>query len=171
MFTSAETNVIGAGSPRSREEHGGKLRGELASAYRAFDSARRTDERLEVQEGAFLELEMKRGAKVETVERKKARFTPGAARREPDDRCIVGLYVPDESREVFSDILREYQEGDLTPKGRPRRKEFVESIESIRQARLETFWTDDPARLPPPGGADVVGGLVRALRLNTNWKN
>ena len=27
-FTSAQTNVIGAGSPRSREEHGGKLRGE-----------------------------------------------------------------------------------------------------------------------------------------------
>ena len=104
-----------------------------------------------MQEGAFLELEMKRGAKVETVELKKDRFTPGAARREPDDRRIVGLYVPDESREVFSDILREYQEGDLTPKGNPKNKKVVESIESIRQARLETFWTDDPARLPPPG--------------------
>ena len=150
-YTSTGTNPVGAGSPRSREEHGGKLRGELASAYHAFDSARRTDERLEVQEGAFLELEMKRGAKVETVERKKDRFTPGAARREPDDRRIVGLYVPDESREVFSDILREYQEGDLTPKGNPKNKKVVESIESIRQARLETFWTDDPARLPPPG--------------------
>ena len=50
LFTSAATNAIGAGSARSREEHGSKLRGELASAYRAFDSARRTDERLEVQE-------------------------------------------------------------------------------------------------------------------------
>lgn len=151
LYTSAETNPIGAGTARSREEHGGKLRGDLATAYHAFDSARRMDERLDQQEGAFLELEMKRGAKVETVERKKVGFTPGAARREPDDRRIVGLYVPDESREVFSEILREYQEGDLTPKGNPRRKEFVESIESIRQARLETFWTDDPSRLPPPG--------------------
>ena len=150
-YTSTGTNPVGAGSPRSREEHGGKLRGELASAYHAFDSARRTDARLEVQEGAFLELEMKRGANVETVERKKDRFTPGAARREPDDRRIVGLYVPDESREVFSEIFREYQEGELTPKGNPKNKKVVESIESIRQARLETFWTDDPARLPPLG--------------------
>ena len=151
QYTSAETNPIGAGSARSREEHGGKLRGDLATAYHAFDSARRMDERLDQQEGVFLELEMKRGAKVETVERKEDGFTPGAARREPDDRRIVGLYVPDESREVFSEILREYQEGELTLKGNPRRKAFVESIESIRQARLETFWTDDPSRLPPPG--------------------
>ena len=44
-----------------------------------------------------------------------------------------------------------YQEGELSEKGRPPRKDFVEAIESIRQARLETFWTDDPSRLPPPG--------------------
>ena len=43
------------------------------------------------------------------------------------------------------------QEGELTPKGKPRRKGFVEAIESIRQAHLETFWTDDVSRLPPPG--------------------
>ena len=76
---------------------------------------------------------------------------PGAARREESDIRIVGLYVPDEAREVFLDILREYQEGELTPKGNPRRKGFVEAIESIRQARLETFWTDDVSRLPSPG--------------------
>ena len=150
-YTSTGTNPVGAGSPRSREEHGGKLRGELETAYRAFDSARRADARLDVQEGAYLELELKRGARVEAVERKRDKFTPGAARREPDDRRIVGLYVPDESREVFKNILRDYQEGELTEKGNPQRKGFVESIESIRQARLETFWTDDPARLPPPG--------------------
>ena len=39
-FTSAETNVIGAGSPRSREEHGGKLRGELANANVRAQKAR-----------------------------------------------------------------------------------------------------------------------------------
>ena len=75
----------------------------------------------------------------------------GAAKCEETDIRIVGLFAPDEAREVFLDILREYQEGELTPKGRPRRKGFVEAIESIRQARLETFWTDDVSRLPPPG--------------------
>ena len=150
-FTSTGSNPVGAGTPRSREQHGAKLRGELAAAYRAFDAARREDERIGPPEGAFLEVELKRGTRIETVERKKDGIMPGAARREESDIRIVGLYVPDEAREVFLDILREYQEGELTPKGNPRRKGFVEAIESIRQARLETFWTDDVSRLPPPG--------------------
>ena len=146
-FTSTDSNRGGAGTPRSREQHGAKLRGELAAAYRAFDAARSEDERIGPPEGAFLEVELKRGTRIETVERKRDGITPGAARREETDIRIVGLYVPDEAREVLLDILREYQEGELTPKGKPRRKGFVEAIESIRQAHLETFWTDDVSRL------------------------
>ena len=150
-FTSTGSNQAGAGTPRIREEHGARLRGELAAAYRTFDAERREDPRLGPSEGAFLELEMKRGSRVEVIERKKDRILPGAARLDANDRRIVGVYVPDEAREVFAAILREYQEGELSEKGRPPRKDFVEAIESIRQARLETFWTDDPSRLPPPG--------------------
>ena len=150
-FTSAASNQIGAGTPRSREEHGEKLRGELAASYRAFDAARREDPRLGPPEGAFLEVELKRGSRVEVVERKSTGIAPGAARLEPNENRIVGLYVPDDAREVFAEILREYQEGELTPRGKPQRRAFVEPIESIRAARLETFWADDPSRLPPPG--------------------
>ena len=150
-FTSAASNPIGAGTPRSREEHGEKLRGELAASYRAFDAARREDPRLDPPQGTFLEVELKRGSRVEVVERKKAGIQPGAAKLELNENRIVGLYVADESREIFADILREYQQGELTPGGKPQRKDFVEPIESIRAARLETFWTDDPSRLPPPG--------------------
>ena len=150
-FTSAASNPIGAGTPRSREEHGEKLRGELAASYRAFDAARREDPRLDPPQGAFLEVELKRGSRVEVVERKTSGIQPGAARLESNENRIVGLYVADESREIFADILREYQQGELTPGGKPQRKDFVEPIESIRAARLETFWTDDPSRLPPPG--------------------
>ena len=106
---------------------------------------------IELPEGAFLEVELKRGTRIETVERKRDGITPGAARREETDIRIVGLYVPDDAREVFLDILHEYQVGERIPKGKPRRKGFVEAIESIRQAHLETFWTDDVSRLPPPG--------------------
>ena len=150
-FTSGERNQIGAGTPRSRQEHGEKLRGELAAAYKAFDEARRTDDRLDPPEGAYLEVELKRGSRTETIERKRDGIVPGAARLDEDEIRIVGLYVPDESRDVLDNIIREYQEGELTPKGRPKRKGFVEPIESIRQARLETFWTDDPSNLPPRG--------------------
>ncbi len=150
-FTSTASNPVGVGTRRSREEHGAKLRGELAAAYQAFDAARREDERLDPPEGAFLEVELKRGSRIEAVERKRDGITPGAARLEETDIRIVGLYVPDGARGVFLDILREYQEGELTPKGKPQRKGFVEAIESIRRAHLETFWTDDVSRLPPPG--------------------
>ena len=150
-FTSAASNQIGAGTPRSREEHGEKLRGELAASYRAFDAARREDPRLDPPQGAFLEVELKRGSRVDVVERRDDGIRPGAARLDTNEKRIVGLYVPDESREVFAEILREYQEGELTPGGKPQRKAFVDPIESIRAARLETFWTDDASRLPPPG--------------------
>ena len=150
-FTSTDSNQGGAGTPRIREEHGARLRGELAAAYQAFDAARREDPRLGPPQGAFLELELKPGSRVEVVERKRDRIRAGAARLDANDRRLVGLYVPDEAREVFEAVLREYQEGELTPKGRPQRKNFVEAIESIRQAQLETFWTDDPSRLPSPG--------------------
>ena len=150
-FTSADSNPIGAGTTRSREEHGEKLRGELAASYRAFDAARRKDPRLDPPQGAFLEIELKRGSRVDVVERRNDGITPGAARLDTNEKRIIGLYVPDESREVFVEILREYQEGELTPGGKPQRKAFVDPIESIRAARLETFWTDDASRLPPPG--------------------
>ena len=91
-FTSAASNPIGAGTPRSREEHGEKLRGELAASYRAFDAARREDPRLDPPQGAFLEVELKRGSRVEVVERKKIGIQPGAAKLEsnekPDCRAV-----------------------------------------------------------------------------------
>ena len=150
-FTSTGSNQAGVGTPRIREEHGEKLSGELAAAYQAFDAERREDSQLGPPQGVFLEVELKPRSRVEVVERKQDGFVPGAARLDANERRIVGLYVPDEARGVFAAILREYQEGDPTPKGRPKRQNFVEAIESIRQARLETFWTDDPEKLPPPG--------------------
>ena len=150
-YTSTDKNQAGAGTARNREEHGKKLRGELAAAYQAFDAARRADQRLDPPEGAFLEVELRRGAQVETVERKDAGFQPGATKLELNENRTVGLFVPDESRDVFEDILREYQEGELTPKGHPKRKSRIEPIESIRHARLETFWTDEISRLPEAG--------------------
>ena len=141
-FTSAASNPVGAGTPRSREQHGAKLRGELAAAYRAFDAARREDERIGPPVGAFLEVELKRGTRIETVERRRDGIMPGAARREETDIRVVGLYVPDETREVFLDILREYQEGELTPKG----EELVDRLVRMRRMKYETLassLTDD----------------------------
>ncbi|WP_201722337.1 hypothetical protein, partial [Sulfitobacter sp. HI0040] len=50
---------------------------------------------------------------------------------------------------MLESILTDYQTGELTEKGQnPPNKPFVEPIEAIRKARLETFWTDDLEALP-----------------------
>jgi hypothetical protein len=56
--------------------------------------------------------------------------------------------VPDHARPVLEQILSDYLTGQLTEKGNPPNKVKVESIEAIRTARLETFWTDAPDGLP-----------------------
>lgn len=135
--------------PRGRVAHGGKLRGDLASAFKAFDEARPEDPRVEPVKGAFLEVELRRGSVADNLERKTDGVKPLAVQLDVAESRIVGLFVPDEARPLLEKILQDYQTGPLTKVARnPPKKGFVEPIESFRQARLETFWTDDPAFLP-----------------------
>ncbi len=147
-YQAPRENRGGGSAPRIREEHGARLQAELAATFREADVARPDDERLEPPEGVYLEVELRRGAKADELERKRAGSTPGAVKLEENEMETVALYVPDEARPVFEQILEDYRAGALTPAGEPQRKSFVEAIEAIRRARLETFWTDDPDALP-----------------------
>lgn len=135
-------------APRIREKHGARLREELAATFQIADDNRPADSRLEPAEGVYVEVELNRGAKADKLERKRDEIKPGAVQVEENETITVALYVPDAARPVLEDILREYQEGELTGAGKPPNKNFVEPIEAIRHARLQTFWTDDPAALP-----------------------
>ena len=77
-YTSADSNPVGAGTERIREQHGARLRRELAAAYEAFDAQREIDQRLGEPEGVFLELELRPGTPVESIERKTDGYTPSA---------------------------------------------------------------------------------------------
>lgn len=172
-YTSADGNPIGAGTPRTREQHGSRLRNELATAYEAFEGQRLRDERLGDPEGVFLELELLAGTPVDTVERKRDGYARGAAKVEVNGRRTVGLFIPDATRDLFDTILEEYRAGALTDAGNPPRKNFVEPIETIRQARFETFWTDSIDRLPLPGieiwwEAWCIKGQEQTLRAMIN---
>ena len=72
-------------------------------------------------------------------------------RIEVDESRIIALYVPDDARVVLEQILDDYAHGELTGSGKPQKNNIVAPIEAIRQARLETFWTDDPDALPQSG--------------------
>lgn len=147
-YQAPRENRGGGGAPRIREEHGALLRTQLAATFRETDIARPIDERLKPPEGIYLEVELRRRSKPDDLERKNAGIRTGAVQLEENETATVALYVPDEARPVLEQILEDYQKGELTKAGKPQKKSFVEPIEAFRQARLETFWTDDPSALP-----------------------
>ncbi|WP_430256849.1 S8 family peptidase [Neorhizobium sp. DAR64872/K0K18] len=116
-------------------------------ALAAITQLRGADPRLEPAEGGFIEVELRRGASADTVEWKKRGIRPGAT-KDQDDVRTVALYVPDSSQEALRQILDDYLNGPLSEKGNPPHSGRIEKIEEIRRARLEVFWTDDPAALP-----------------------
>ncbi|WP_176762721.1 hypothetical protein [Pelagibacterium luteolum] len=151
----------GRGSPdaRVRGLHGARLLVELETAFAASDQARPNDDRLPQAEGSFVEVELRRGAKADELERKNAGVRAAAVTTGDDQQRIVALFVPDNARPVLQQILNDYTNGPLSERGNPPHKGRVESIERIRQARLETFWTDDPAALPQHPQIQMWWGL------------
>lgn len=139
----------GGSAPRIREQHGRRLQAQLETAFRTADASRAVDDRLPPATGVYLEVELRRGDKPDTLERKREGIVPGAVRTEPNEASTVALFVPDTARPVLESILRDYTSGPLTPlRQEPQRKNFVEPIEAVRHARLETLWTDDLDALP-----------------------
>lgn len=151
----SSTAYSGAGSQgggaavRIREEHGRRLSNELGAAFDLADAAKPSDERLVEPDGIYLEVELRKGAKVDILERKTDGIRPGAVKVGEHSEKTVVLYVPDHARAALQQILEDYTSGPLTAKAQePPHKPTVEPIEAFRRARLETFWTDDPAALP-----------------------
>jgi hypothetical protein len=155
-YQAPQENRGGGSAPRIREEHGRRLQAQLTAAFLAGDSLKTTDDRLEPASGVYLEVELRGGSKVDDLERKRSGVKPAATKAESGQPTTIALFVPDEARPLLEAILRDYTSGPLTPKGQvPQYKPFVEPIESIRQARLETFWTDDLAALPTQPGQEI----------------
>jgi hypothetical protein len=136
------------GAVRIREEHGRRVQNELRVALEAADQSRPVDERLPAPMGAYVEVELRRGTAVDKVELKSEGIRAGAAKATDGNTRTIALYVPDHARPILEQILDEYLNGDLTPKGKnPPNKNRVESIEAIRTARIGTLWTD-PKPIP-----------------------
>ena len=149
-FVAPRMNMSTNTPPRTREEHGVRLREQLQAAFQAFDFTHKPDPRLEEidgVQGAFLEVELLRGTPIEKIERKGIR--PTATHVQPDETRTVGWFVSDAARALLDQILLDYTTGPLTEKKKqPQRRGFVESIKAIREARFRTFYTDRDDNLP-----------------------
>jgi hypothetical protein len=149
----------GSSGVRERAAHGQRIQNELRVALEAADQTKPIDERLETPTGTFLEVELRRGTSPDKLDMKTQNIRAGAAKTtEANDRTIA-LYVPDHARPVLEHILNDYLNGQLTDVGNPPNKAKVESIEAIRTARLETFWTDTPSALPTEPQQQIWWGL------------
>lgn len=176
-YQDIQRDMSRVGAPRTREEHGARVRQQLLNVLQASDDARPQREELGPRQGTYLEVELIRGKHPEkSVERKSRGMHPGAVTLAANDAEKVVLYVPDAARPIVQQMLDNYTDGDLTGSGNPRNKDFVEPIEEIRQALLTSFWTDDPATLPHdpnseiwwelwcfPGTEDSTVGLIQRL--------
>ncbi len=176
-YQDRQRNLSGSGVPRTREEHGARIRQQLMDVFQRSEATRPDRDELGAREGTYIEVELLRGKHAETVLEKKSRgMHPGAVNTAPNDAEKVVLYVPDAGRPVLQQILDSYTDGELTEGGRPQQQGFVEPIEEIRDALLTSFWTDDPDALPAnaddqiwwelwcfKGTEDHTVGLIRQL--------
>lgn len=147
---------------RIREEHGRRLVGELNAALQFADQRR---EVLDLPDGApppdgvYLEVELAPGVGPTTLERKRERTRQGAVTVTANGARRIALFVPDDTRDVFDAVFRDYaftevEDGEKIPK-----KSRVEPVEHVRTARLQTFWRDDPDALPDDPQAEMWWAL------------
>ncbi|SDK84467.1 Subtilase family protein [Aliiruegeria lutimaris] len=148
-FKSTSERFPASPPPRERQQHGGLLRKQLTSAITDFEQDRPRDDRVAPEPGVYLEVELRPNSNPDSLEKKRSHLKPASAKLDASENRIVGLFVPAEAQLKLESILADYQTGELTEKGKnPPYKPFVEPIEAIRKARLETFWTDDLDALP-----------------------
>lgn len=67
--------------------------------------------------------------------------------KKTEGRTFAVCYVPDGKLNQFVKRIKQYQT-EKTPKGVPRHRELVASIEAIRIAAVDALWTDDLGQLP-----------------------
>ncbi|MCB1359548.1 MAG: hypothetical protein KDK53_24555, partial [Maritimibacter sp.] len=149
-YKSPGSNARQRSLQRIREEHGRRVVGELDAAFQSADRGR---EALDLPDGTsppdgiYLEVELAPGVGPTTLERKREGTRQGAVTVTANGIRRIALFVPDDTRDVFDAVFRDYAfaevQGDKIPK-----KSRVEPVEHIRTARLQTFWRDDPAALP-----------------------
>lgn len=130
------------------EAHALALREQLDRALGDLDQTRPTDERIGPAEVLVLDVELRRGEKAETLEKKREGIRTGAAKIQPNAEKRVALFIPEDKRELIAQIIEIYGSEERTPKGNRRLKGFVEPINRIIAPSLETVWTDHPSRLP-----------------------
>ena len=147
---------------RIREEHGQRIVGELEAAFEASDLGREdlgAPEGIPASDGVYLEVELAPSVGPTTLEKTREGTRQGAVTLSETGARRIALFVPDETRDVFEAVFRDYAFTEVDEGAEAPKKSRVEPVEHIRAARLRTFWRDDPLALPDDPQAEMWWAL------------
>ncbi len=147
-YSSPPQNIGQGHAPRIRQEHGRMLQAQLQTTFQAVTEDRQAVALPAGQppcDGAYYEVELRRGTKPDALERKRQHITVGATKVNPETSSTSSVvYIPDAAIPALDEIFSEYAREE-------KRIGYVEPIEAIRKAQLLSFWTDDESALPEAG--------------------
>jgi len=136
--------------PRDRQNHAELLVGELTSIEKSVPEIVRDQKAfgLGAFNGIYLSFESEPDfdLKFDSLEFQPSGIELCSVKR-ADNRTIATVFVPEGKLVYFLNKITAYRDED-TDKGKPKKKQLVESISHVRLAALEALWTD-PAELFP----------------------
>lgn len=154
-----KSKLLGGGNielpPRSRNEHGKKIKQRLIKIWDAVEEEekRRRAISMIVRNGTYLEFESAPNfdLKTKSLEFHKSGIQLLNVRKEKkSDGTTINkatVFIPKAKENYFLKKVDEYLKKE-TKNGNPKNKEFIESIEDIKLAVLESFWIGDKSWIP-----------------------
>lgn len=143
---------------RNRITHAEKLKNELENIW--IEVKKETDRRLAVQlpvkNGTYIEFIGEPGftLEIKSLENKRLGIKLLNVRRydvieNDEDKELIKatVFIPVGKEQFFLDRIIRYQKED-TPSSKPKHKDLIETISSIKQAVLECFWIGDHRHIP-----------------------
>ncbi len=136
---------------RTRAAHAIKLLTDLRGASEALDQLhdRRHAVGVAEERGIYLEFESDPGFELmlKSLDRSREGIELVAV-RERADIMLATVFVAEGKLQSLERLIRSYRDEEDPRYGQAKNKKLVESIAGIRQAVLESFWTDDEGLLP-----------------------
>jgi hypothetical protein len=136
--------------PRDVAQHANYLKRRFEEAYAQNKNLTQQQvAAIRYKEGVYLEFsgQQNHDLVVKSLENIRAGIRLLNIRIDSDDTIKATVYVPDGKESYFINRLEQYL-SNVTNKGEPRHKEFINSIENIKLAFLNSFWIGNIADMP-----------------------
>jgi hypothetical protein len=149
-FTTSKSSRGSKNIPdRNREQHSNDLKNQLREALSNIDTEINQYNLSELRNGMYLEFKGELGEDLVTksLENISAKIRLLNIKSHHDEPISATVFVPNEKKDFFINKINKYKIED-TDKGKPKNKDFVNSVSSITKALVESFWNDPLIPIP-----------------------